>query len=488
MSQATAAGFSLIGLAILLSRSKIAQYLSFGIAFLSYSTLLAYLFDFSWLYQLPGFGSVALHTAMGFFILSLAVIALHPFGEAAEFLTTDKPGTRMLRRSIPIMFLLLTTLGWLIQRGEVLGIYNATDDTVILIIMMFIVYTPVLYFNARRINQSEQELKLKDELLQTTSKMAKVGGWEYDVETLNGTWTDEVARIHELDPEADPNVELGLSFYQGELRGKIEQAVREANEDGKPYDLELEMITAKGNHKWVRTIALPILKDGKVVKMQGIFQDITERKQQEEKIQLQLNHLNALREIDQAITSSASIEMSLNIVMQKLISLLSIDAATILLVDPAASSLRMAVGHGFRTCEVFTASVKIEESYAGRAILEGRIIYIPNLANEPNNLFRMGLLKDDDFVSYYGVPLVAKGKSVGVMEVFHRTLVEREQEWFDFLETLAGQAAIAIDSTQSFDGLQRANLELSLAYDATIEGGHAPWTYAIKRQKVIPSG
>ncbi len=204
--------------------------------------------------------------------------------------------------------------------------------------------------------------------------------------------------------------------------------------------------------------------------MQGIFQDITERKQQEEKIQLQLNHLNALREIDQAITSSASIEMSLNIVMQKLISLLSIDAATILLVDPAASSLRMAVGHGFRTCEVFTASVKIEESYAGRAILEGRIIYIPNLANEPNNLFRMGLLKDDDFVSYYGVPLVAKGKSVGVMEVFHRTLVEREQEWFDFLETLAGQAAIAIDSTQSFDGLQRANLELSLAYDATIEG------------------
>jgi len=460
MPKATAIGLSLMGLGLLWVGSRTAQYLSIGIAFLSYSVILIYLFDVYWLYQFPGFASITLLTTMGFFILSLAVIAAQPSGEVTEFLTTDKPGTRMMRRFLPMTILLLTALGWLIHKGATLGMYNAANDTVILILLMFIVYTPLLYFNARSINRAEEELRRRDDLLKMTSKMAKVGGWEYDVETRNGTWTDEVARIHELDPEADTNVDLGLSFYQGESRAKIEKAVREANQDGKPYDLELEMVTAKGNHKWVRTMALPTLKDGKVVKVQGIFQDITDRKQAEAKIWRQLKQLNALREIDQAITSSASIEMSLSVVIQKMVSLLSIDAATILLVDPVTNSLHMAVGHGFRTRNVHTASVKIDESYAGRAILEARMVQIPNLAHERNNLLGTGFTRDEDFVSYYGAPLVAKGKALGVMEVFDRTLIERDEEWFDFLNTLAGQAAIAIDNGQLFENLQRSNIEL----------------------------
>jgi PAS domain S-box-containing protein len=460
MPVATAIGLSLMGLALLRIGTRTAQYLSFGIAFLSYSAILIYLFDFHGLDQLPVFTSIALYTTTSFFILSLAVMAAQPSGEVTEFLTTDKPGTRMMRRSLPMTILLLTVLGWLVQKGEALGLYNVTSETVILIILMFIVYTPLLYFNARSINLAEQEIRLKDGLLEMTSKMAKVGGWEYDVETRRGTWTDEVARIHELDPQEDTNVDLGLSFYQSESREKIEKAVREANEDGKPYDLELEMITAKGSHKWVRTMALPILKDEKVVKVQGIFQDITARKQAEEKIQRQLKQLSALREIDQAITSSASIEVSLGVVINKMISLLSIDAATILLVDPADNSLYMAVAHGFRTYKIHRASVKINESYAGKAIREQRMVHIPNLENDPDNLFRFGLLKDEEFISYYGVPLVTKGKAVGVMEVFDRTLIERDQEWLNFLNTLAGQAAVAIDNGQLFESLQRSNIEL----------------------------
>jgi GAF domain-containing protein len=79
-------------------------------------------------------------------------------------------------------------------------------------------------------------------------------------------------------------------------------------------------------------------------------------------------------------------------------------------------------------------------------------------------------LADEDFVCYYGVPLIVKGQVMGVLEVFNRTMLKPDADWSDFLNTLAGQAAIAIENAMLFESLQRSNLELGLAYNATIEG------------------
>ncbi|MCE1253617.1 MAG: MASE1 domain-containing protein [Anaerolineae bacterium] len=136
--------------------------------------------------------------------------------------------------------------------------------------------------------KAEEEIKLKDRLLHLAEDMAQVGGWEFDPITGEGTWTDAVARIHDLDPDQSTNMNLGISFYTGESRLKIENAIEEAIRLAKPYDLELEMNTARGVHKWVRTMGLPIVENGKVVKVRGIFQDITVRKQAEDEIH-QLN-------------------------------------------------------------------------------------------------------------------------------------------------------------------------------------------------------
>ena len=73
------------------------------------------------------------------------------------------------------------------------------------------------------------------------------------------------------------------------------------------------------------------------------------------------------------------------------------------------------------------------------------------------------------------MPLLAKGQIKGVLEIFHRVPLEHDAEWLNFLRTLAGQAAIAIDNATLFDNVQRSNLELALAYDATIEG----WSHAL---------
>jgi len=124
----------------------------------------------------------------------------------------------------------------------------------------------------------EEELKKSYELLDGVGKIAKVGGWEFDAVTLKGSWTEQVALIHDMDPNDETNAEKGISFYINESREKIEKAIQDAINIGKPYDLELEMITAKGNHKWVRTIGIPHIIDGKTVRVSGSFQDITDLK------------------------------------------------------------------------------------------------------------------------------------------------------------------------------------------------------------------
>lgn len=134
------------------------------------------------------------------------------------------------------------------------------------------------------LKQTESALRYHRELLQETGHIAKVGGWEFDPVTGAGSWTDEVARIHDLEPGSETTVEKGLGFYDDESRPRIVAAVRAAVEQGQPYDLELGIISAKGVSKWVRTIGRPILKDDRVVRVMGSFQDITERRHLEAQV------------------------------------------------------------------------------------------------------------------------------------------------------------------------------------------------------------
>jgi len=115
--------------------------------------------------------------------------------------------------------------------------------------------------------------------------MAKVGGWEFDVETQEQLWTEEVYRIHEVDMTYKPTVDRGIEFYAPASRPIIARVVQRAIEYGEPYDVELEFITAKGNHRWVHAIGEAYQVHGKTITVSGMFQDITGRKEAEEHIQ-----------------------------------------------------------------------------------------------------------------------------------------------------------------------------------------------------------
>jgi two-component system, cell cycle sensor histidine kinase and response regulator CckA len=148
--------------------------------------------------------------------------------------------------------------------------------------------------------RNEEALQNYAFLMKEMGRAAKIGGWEFDAATGKGTWTEEVAQIHEVDPKEPTNVETGISFYTDESKEKITQAIKNAVESGKPYSLELELITAKGNHKWVKTIGQPFVENNKVIKVRGSFQDITERKQadtEREKLQMQLTQAQKMESV-----------------------------------------------------------------------------------------------------------------------------------------------------------------------------------------------
>jgi len=188
-----------------------------------------------------------------------------------------------------------------------------------------------------------------------------------------------------------------------------------------------------------------------------------------------LKQLNALHQIDLAISSSHDIRSSLEVLLEQVKSELNVDAADVLVISPNAKSFHFAAGLGFKTHFIEHTHIKVGEGIAGKAGLEKRIISITELKKE-EGFSRSALLAEEDFISFHAVPLIAKGEVKGILEVFSRSQRYFSREWLDFLEMLAGQAALAVDNAILFDDLQKSNQELTLAYDATIEG----WSHALE--------
>lgn len=189
----------------------------------------------------------------------------------------------------------------------------------------------------------------------------------------------------------------------------------------------------------------------------------------------QLERLAALRVIDLAISNSFDLRLTLSTVLDQVVEQLRVDAASILLFKPETGRLEFALGRGFRTRGIEASSLRPGEGYAGTVALERRIVQIPNISDFIEQFTRRQLLEGENFISYFGVPLITKGELKGVLEIFHRSPLKTDMEWLNFLDSLGWQTAIAVDNAMLFEKIQRSNFELGLAYDATIEG----WSHAM---------
>ena len=263
---------------------------------------------------------------------------------------------------------------------------------------------------------------------------------------------------------------------------KIDPLLFEPNRDSMSPGLAGIFIPIQSTAGPVGVLVIAIDKNrqiNEVLNLLSILAEITgnsiHRVQLYDQSQMQVRRLTTLRDIDAAIASSFDLRLTLNILMDQTLNHLNVDAVDIGLYHPDVQSLTYLASAGFQTSSPTRPHVRLGEGLAGQVILRQSILHVTDLFNAPearNELF----IRREGFVTYIGIPLIVKGQIKGVFEIYHRSPLSPSPDWMEFLHTLAGQAAIAIDSSQLFENLQRSNQELMQAYDTTLEG----WARALE--------
>lgn len=223
--------------------------------------------------------------------------------------------------------------------------------------------------------------------------------------------------------------------------------------------------------------------DDQIVGRVWSYRDVTARYLADEKLrqnnaemQEMIRRLTALRNIDTAITGHSTFDELVKEILPNIIHSLDVDAVSILL--PTADGTHLVVS-GYQIKDETLAHppeilmINVQGCFAGRAYRDQQTITINNLA-ELNDRPRLAVL--DSFNAYAAVPLIAKSEVKGVMEVFRKESIPEKESWSEFLQSLAMQAAIAIDNADLFTKMEKTNQELLQAYEATIEG----WARALE--------
>jgi putative nucleotidyltransferase with HDIG domain/PAS domain S-box-containing protein len=315
-------------------------------------------------------------------------------------------------------------------------------------------------------NQGIFDLDVESGVIEVNEIIPKMLGINPD--NFRETIDSWVERIHPEDREIAGRQISNL------LRGELIELVT-----------EYRIITQSGELLWIylRGSIVERFSNGSVKRVSGVLSNITEKKNSElrmarlfEESNTRLHRIEALHEIDQAISTNFHQIETLQSILKHLKNELAIDAAAILLADGTAQMYSHNASIGFMTSTHESTHFNIGESYSQKSIQKDCMISLEVDEVRKIDASFADMVAREGFKSYISFPLFAKGKLKGLLEIFHRSSFSPDREWINFAKTLAGQTAIAIENAHLFDSLNEANTnlikinqDLLAAYDATIE-------------------
>lgn len=258
---------------------------------------------------------------------------------------------------------------------------------------------------------------------------------------------------------------LVAAFYFGQTGGLL-AAFAASLVSGSLVIANIESI----NSIFVQRVMFEIISFNSVALLTSFLSDL--EKANRLKLANQLERLSALRAIDKAIISGADLNATLYILLESLTRLLEAEAAAILLFDPRKNELELRASLGFFGEYPNPTPIFLGEGLAGQAACDLQTVYCANIGKLDHRIPLV--VQGVGVIDYYAVPLFAQGELRGVLEVYDRS-PHPDAEWKNYLEMLAGQAAIAIAQSTLLEDLKRANMEMSEAYEETLRS----WSRAL---------
>ena len=422
------------------------------------------LFGSAWYLYLKHNWEITRYFAAFTFSLLIALFLPEPFVSQYAPMAIVMPTVLAFILTEPIWVVgnALLTIGILILRAQGHGVY--TEPVTLILYMMIL---GGLLFRQLIAETSLRQLKEAQEASKQKEKRfrALVENSSDEISILDASGT-LIYKSPSLNPTLGySSVAFISKFFLKLVHPDDQELVQKILEDliRDPSDQTRErfrLLHQNRTWRWVEAVGTNLLSEPSVRGIVLNYHDVTERVQAEEQIQRQLKRLNGLRVIDIAIGSSLDLRVTLDVVLQQTISLLNVDACTVLLVHPELRTIECVASRGFHSETSPYHELDLGEGYAGRAVRERKVVHISEVMGTGSPLAAALHFANESFVDYFGAPLIVKGEVIGVLEIYHRSSVQRDPEWIDFLETLAGQATIAIDNAQLFNSLQRANAEL----------------------------
>jgi HD-GYP domain-containing protein (c-di-GMP phosphodiesterase class II) len=285
----------------------------------------------------------------------------------------------------------------------------------------------------------------------------------------------ETVKLYEAESKEELLGSLDRIYTPELLEVFKEEAIAISN-GAKYFESEIPNLTLKGNKiQTLMRITLPETRSDQRLMLVSIM-DITDQKQNSLRIQKQVEHLSALRQIDLAITSHLDLRSIINLLLSQIRRQLKVDAVNVLKFNPHLNYLHYISSTGFRTNALQNTRLRLGDGFSGRAALERKPLFIQDLSEQSNPFTHAPYFFQEGFVSYYGIPLIAKGEIKGVLEIFNRSPLSINAEWEEFIKDLATQGALAIDAASLWEEQQRINEELKIAYDSTLKG----WSFALE--------
>ena len=262
-------------------------------------------------------------------------------------------------------------------------------------------------------SRKETEIKLAEsqEAFRKAQEAAKIGSWEYDVAADRVVWSEETFRIYGLPEEETLNRKKVGSYFPEEVQKILQNAFDNCIESGVPFDLKLPFINAAKTKKWVRVTGTPSLKDGKVIKIGGVFQDITNDKEREQQLEHYQNSLKLLNSIasDRNISIDEQIENALSVVTE----FLHLPLGILSKIEGNTFHVKHYVTHGAETALKKGQQLPLVEMYCDITYKENDVVAISHMGT--TDYAGHPAFKNYKLETYIGIPVWVSNERYGTV-------------------------------------------------------------------------